>query len=192
LTVEPASAVPEMAGALLFAGPTGLEASEVGSAGAVESSTYVTELAEQPLTLPAASVAVALNVVDVLSATATVRPGLARFAAVPVTAGAPVQAPVVYTLTVEPASAVPVIAGELLFAGETGEEASDVGSAGAVESSTYVTELAEQPLTLPAASVAVALKVVELSSATAIVKPGELKAAAVPLAAGAPVQPAVV
>jgi len=39
-------------------------------------------------------------------------------------------------LTVEPASAVPEIAGELLFAGEAGEEPSDEGSAGAVESST--------------------------------------------------------
>jgi hypothetical protein len=136
LTVEPASAVPEIAGELLFAGETGLEASEVGSAGAVESSTYVTEAAEQPLTLPAASVAVALKVVEVSSATATVSPGLAKAAAVPVTAGAPVQAPVVYTLTVDPASAVPVIAGELLFAGETGLEASEVGRAGAVESST--------------------------------------------------------
>jgi len=55
----------------------------------------VTEEAEQPETLPAASVAVALNVVELLSATATVRPGLAKAAAVPVTAGAPVQAAVV-------------------------------------------------------------------------------------------------
>ena len=38
-------------------------------------------------------------------------------------------------------------------------EASDEGSAGAVESSTYVTEEVEQPDTLPAESVAVALKV---------------------------------
>jgi hypothetical protein len=49
----------------------------------------------------------------------------------------------------------------------------------------------EQPLTLPAESVAVALKVVELSSATATVIP-VAKAAAVPVAVGAPVQPAVV
>jgi hypothetical protein len=49
----------------------------------------------------------------------------------------------------------------------------------------------EQPLTLPAASVAVALKVVELSSETATVIP-VANAAAVPVAAGAPVQVAVV
>ena len=45
---------------------------------------------------------------------------------------------------------------------------------------------------LPAASVAVALKVVELSSATATVSPVEAKAAAVPVAASAPVHAAVV
>ena len=95
MTVEPASAVPEIAGELLFAGDTGLEASEVGSTGAVESSTYVTEAVEQPETLPAASVAVALNVVDVSSETATVIPGDANAAAVPVALGAPVQDPVV-------------------------------------------------------------------------------------------------
>jgi hypothetical protein len=192
LTVEPASAVPEMAGELLFAGPTGVETSEAGSAGAVESSTYVTELAEQPETLPAASVAVALKVVVVSSETATVRPGLENAAAVPVAVGAPVHPAVVYSLTVEPASAEPLMAGELLFAGPTGVEASEAGSAGEVESSTYVTELAEQPETLPAASVDVALKVVVVSSETEAVIPGDAKAAAVPVAFGAPVQPAVV
>ena len=95
MTVDPASAVPEIAGELLFAGPTGVEASEVVRAGAVESSTYVTELAEQPETLPAASVAVALKVVEVSSETATVIPGDANAAAVPLAAGAPVHAPVV-------------------------------------------------------------------------------------------------
>ena len=82
----------------------------------------------------------------------------------------------------EPASAVPVILGELSFAGPTGLEASEVGRAGVVESSTYVIELVEQLETLPAASVAVALKVVELSSETATVRPGLANAAAVPLA----------
>jgi hypothetical protein len=55
-----------------------------------------------------------------------------------------------------------------------------------------VTELAEQLLTFPAASVAVALKVVLESSATATVKPGLAKAAAVPDAATAPEQSLVV
>ena len=55
-----------------------------------------------------------------------------------------------------------------------------------------MTEELEQPLTFPAASVAVALKVVVESLATAIVKPGEAKAAAVPVAAAPPVQAAVV
>ena len=134
MTVEPASAVPLIAGELLFAGPAGVTARPDGFAGAVESSTYVTP-AEQPETLPAASVAVALNVVDESSDTATVMP-VAKAAAVPVAVGAPVQEAVVYSLTVEPASAVPEIAGELLFAGPTGEEVSPDGFAGAVESST--------------------------------------------------------
>ncbi len=55
-----------------------------------------------------------------------------------------------------------------------------------------MTELAEQLLTLPAASVDVALKVVELSSETATVIPGEENAAAVPLAATEPEQSLVV
>jgi hypothetical protein len=79
---------------LSFAGPAGVDAREVGSAGAVESSTYVTEELEQPETLPAASVAVALNVVEESSATAIVIP-VANAAAEPVAAGAPVQVPVV-------------------------------------------------------------------------------------------------
>jgi hypothetical protein len=80
---------------LLFAGPAGVDASEVGSAGAVESSTYVTEELEQPDTFPAASVAVALNVADESSATATVMPGEEKAAAVPVAVGAPVHVAVV-------------------------------------------------------------------------------------------------
>ena len=49
----------------------------------------------------------------------------------------------------------------------------------------------EQPLTFPATSVAVALKVVDESSETATVIP-VANAAAVPVAAGAPVQVALV
>ena len=118
----------------MFAGPAGVDVSPEGLAGAVESSTYVTP-DEHAETFPAASVAVALNVVDESSDTATVMP-VAKAAAVPVAVGAPVQEAVVYSLTVEPASAVPEIAGELLFAGPTGEEVSPDGFAGAVESST--------------------------------------------------------
>jgi hypothetical protein len=144
---------------------------------------------EQPLTLPAASVAVALKVVEESSGTATVIP-VANAAAVPDAFGAPEQSPVVKRSTVEPASAEPLIAGELSFAGPAGVDTSEDGAAGAVESSTYVTP-EEQPLTLPAASVAVALKVVDESSATATATP-VAKAAALPVAAGTPVQAAVV
>ena len=79
-----------------------------------------------------------------------------------------------------------------MFAGDAGDEPSDEGSAGAVESSTYDAELVEQPLTFPAASVAVALNVVVVSSETETVIPGEANAAAVPVAVGDPVQAAVV
>jgi hypothetical protein len=54
-----------------------------------------------------------------------------------------------------------------------------------------VTEEVEHPETLPAASVAVALKVVEVSSETVTVRPGEAKAAADPVAEAPPVQAAV-
>ena len=145
---------------------------------------------EQPLTFPAASVAVALNVVDESSATATVIPDDEGSCGAGSRRGRPCRQRSCRCLTVEPASAVPVIAGELLLAGPAGVAVRPEGLAGAVESSTYVTP-EEQPLTLPAASVAVALKVVELSSETATVIPVE-NAAAVPVAVGAPVQAAVV
>ena len=190
MTVEPASATPEILGELSFAGETGVEPSEAGSAGAVESSTYVTP-AEQPETLPAASVAVALKVVVESSDTATVRPGLEKAAAVPLAATEPEQSLVVYSLTVEPPSAVPLIFGELSLAAETGADASEEGATGALESSRYATP-AEQVPVLPAASVAVALKVVDESSETATVRPGLEKAAAVPLAATDPEQSLVV
>ena len=77
------------------------------------------------------------------------------------------------------------------FAGEAGVVPSPPGAFGLVESSTYVAEELEQPDTLPALSVAVALKVVVESSATATVMP-VANVAAEPLAAGAPVQAAVV
>jgi hypothetical protein len=95
-------------------------------------------------------------------------------------------------LTLEPASAVPETLGESSLAGEAGVESSEEGAAGALESSTYVTELAEQFETFPATSVDVALKVVELSSETATVIPGLANAAAVPLAATEPEQSVVV
>jgi hypothetical protein len=96
----------------------------------------VTEEAEQPLTLPAVSVAVALKVVELSSATATVIPGELNAAAVPLAAIEPEQSLVVYSLTVEPASAVPEILGLLSFAGPTGVDVSEAGCAGAAESST--------------------------------------------------------
>jgi hypothetical protein len=79
----------------------------------------------------------------------------------------------------------------LSFAGDAGVVESPLGAAGAVESSTYVTPL-EQAEVLPAASVAVALKVAALSSETVTVRPGEAKLPAAPLAATEPEQSDVV
>ena len=71
-----------------------------------------------------------------MSATETVRPGEEKAAAPPVAATALVQEEFVYSLTVEPASALPLISGKLSFAGVAGEVASEEGAAGALESST--------------------------------------------------------
>ena len=70
MTVEPPSAAPLTAGEFSFAGESGSVSVRTGSSGAAESSTYVTELEEQLEVLPAASVAVAWNVVVESSATA--------------------------------------------------------------------------------------------------------------------------
>ena len=182
-TVDPASAVPLTFGELSFAGDVGDVDNELGFAGAVESSTNVTESVEHCEVFPAASVAVAKNVVELSAATETVKPGLLKFAAVPVAATELVHELFVYTFTVDPASAVPLTFGELSFAGDVGDVDNELGFAGAVESSTNVTESVEHCEVFPAASVAVAKNVVELSAATETVKPGLLKFAAVPVAA---------
>ena len=70
-----------------------------------------------------------------MSATATLSPGEEKAAAVPLAATVLVQEALVYSLTVEPASAVPLIEGLLLFAGDAGEIESDDGALGGAESS---------------------------------------------------------
>ena len=91
---------------------------------------------EQPETFDAASVAAAYKLVVELARTVTVMPGEANAAAVPVETGKPLQSDVVKIVTVEPASAVPISAGEALLAGEAGLLELIVGAAGIVESST--------------------------------------------------------
>ncbi len=86
--------------------------------------------------------------------------------------------------------AVPLTRGLLWLAGESGLVSVILGAAGGAESSTY-TRGAEHPEEFPAASVAVARNGVVVLLATETVKPGEAKRAAVPRAAGAPMQPAV-
>jgi hypothetical protein len=72
VTVELDSALPVMLGVMLAFGDAGFAARFVGAPGAVESSTYVTLVGEQPEVLFAASVAVARNAVMLLSGTKTV------------------------------------------------------------------------------------------------------------------------
>ena len=80
---------------------------------------------------PAASVAVALKVVDVFASTDTPRPGDPNTVALPLATGEPEQSEDVYSLTVDPASALPKIVGLTLLAGDAGDEPSPVGAAGA-------------------------------------------------------------
>jgi hypothetical protein len=120
---------------LSFAGEAGLDEEIEGVNGAVESSTNVKPL-EHGDVFPAASVAVALKVVDESFETATVIPVPVNVVSGPVAAGAPEQSEVVYSFTVEPASAEPISFGLLSFAGEAGLEDETDGVAGSVESST--------------------------------------------------------
>ena len=138
----------------------------------------MTELDEHAEVLPAGSVAVARNVVEEVSATATLSPGDARAAAEPVAATAPVHDASVYSRTVEPASAVPLIVGELSLAGESGSVSLSVGGPGAVVSTTHV-RVAGVGSVLPAASMA-RIASVCAPSASAVSNVGDTHAAQAP------------
>ena len=62
-------------------------------------------------------------------------PGAANSAAEPVASAVPVQSPLPWTLTVEPASADPLTSGLVSSAGESGSVSVIDGGGGAVESS---------------------------------------------------------
>ncbi len=68
--------------------------------------------------------------------TVAVRPAPPNAAAVPVATGVPVQPAVVYSFTVDPASAVPFTTGLVLGLGEVGVTLVSVTSAGAAASLT--------------------------------------------------------
>ena len=82
---------------------------------------------EQVETFPAASLAVARIVVVVLNGSVMLMPGDAKVAADPWAIGEPEQSLVVWSLTVEPASAVPKMFGVPLLLGEKGELNKPVG-----------------------------------------------------------------
>src|SRR5688500_7187947 len=120
-----------MRGELSFAGESGSTSDGDGAAGGVESSTYVIEFGEQGGVPPSASVPAAQSVGCESSGTVSVRPGEVKAAFVPCAIGAPLQAALVYTLTVTTsAGAVPLISGALSFAGESGSVSVSVGGPG--------------------------------------------------------------
>jgi hypothetical protein len=135
---------------------------------------------EQAEVLPAGSVAVALNVVVLPSATVAVRPGEVNAAAVPVATGEPVQPAVAYTFTDDPASAVPFTTGVVLVFGEVGVTLVSVTGAGAVESFVYATEVDEQAEAVWPLLVAFARIVVVAFAGTMAVIPPAAKVAADP------------
>ena len=147
VTIELASAVPDIVGVESFVSE--ILVKEVGTFGAVVS--IVIERAEEVEdTLPAASVAVAvIEYVPSSSAEVRVMEKLPLLSAVPV----PTEEELIKRVTVEPASAVPVIVGvESLVVVE--EVAKEVGASGTVVS--IVIEIEEDfEEILPAASVTV-------------------------------------
>ncbi len=138
--------------------------------------------------LPAASVAVARKVVVLPAATVTVSPEEANAAAVPVAAGVPVHPAVGYSLTVDPASAVPFTTGVVLGLGEAGVMLVRVTSPGALESLVYATEVDEQAEAVWPLLVALARIVVVAFAGTVAVIPVLANAAAVPVPSAALVQ----
>jgi hypothetical protein len=81
-----------------------------------------------------ASIATPWNVVVESAATVTPMPGDENSAAVPEPAGVPVHVPFLYSWTVEPASADPVINGVPSFDGDAGTVDVNVGGAGGTTS----------------------------------------------------------
>jgi hypothetical protein len=138
------------------------------------------ELLEQADVFPAASVAVARNVVVLPAATVTAKPLAAKLAAVPVAAGVPVHA-FVYSCTVDPASAAPLTTGAVLGLGEVGAMLVRVTSPGAEESLTYETEVDEHAESVWPLLVALAKIVVVAFAGTVAVIPAPAKVAADPV-----------
>ena len=121
---------------MAFAGDAGDVDVNVGASGGVESSVYETEVVEHADSFPAASVAVAYNVVVASLGTVTDTPPAPNDAALPLPNTDPLQVEPEYTFTVEPAAADPVTLGLLLFDGDAGDTPLTVGAPGGVESST--------------------------------------------------------
>ena len=90
MIVEPASALPLIFTAVAVDGEAGTVVRPVGAAGGVVSLVKLTD-AEHGEVLPAASVAVALQVLVALSAAVTLMPPEAKAAAVPVATALPEQ-----------------------------------------------------------------------------------------------------
>jgi hypothetical protein len=89
---------------------------------------------EQSEVFPAASVAVAQNVVVVFADTVTPIPGDANVESLPLPATAELHAESVYSSTVDPDSAPPTIFGLAFDEGDTGLELVTLGATGAMSS----------------------------------------------------------
>jgi len=123
---------------------------------------------DNALTLPAASVVLAVNVVVDDDITVTVAVATPPAEIVVVATGDPVPAALLYTSRVLPASPVKLKVGVRELPGLVGVEEVIIGAAGAILSCVYENE-GEQALKLPAASIAVAVKkVVELELAVTV------------------------
>ena len=128
-------------GVASLVGPSGPEVNRVS----LTSVRYV-RAAEQPDTLPAASVAVARKVTLPLAGADTVNPCEAKAAAPPLAATGSEQSGVVYSRTVEPASAVPMTLGSVSVFGLGGEVPVIVGGAGGVVSGSAVSKVRVAPV----------------------------------------------
>ena len=133
-TVEPASAEPLIVTAVACDGDAGAETSELGAVGAIVSFVKLTGV-EQGDVLPAASVAVIVQLLVAFDVAVTARPD-ASAAAVLVTTAEPEQLEPLKILTVAPASADPVIVTAVDCDGEDGDAVSDDGADGGIESLT--------------------------------------------------------
>jgi len=135
-----------MWGVLLFAGDGGKDPVNVSEVGGSVSVVYG-KTPEHVEIFSAASIAVAVSDVVAFAGSATMTEKFPELSAVVVAAGVPVQVPLRYIETVEFASAVPMIDGDVVLDGDGGDAPVITGAAGGVMSMTNT--VGELPLCAP-------------------------------------------